>query len=72
MGVDLCLCFHTAVYQTECRNCPVKIFFVPVTPAQRKLLTERRLVNLDHTDTVCLKIEHLIPNGKCDLIGAFL
>ena len=71
MGVNLCFRLYTAVYQTECRDCPVQIVAVPVGFSQRQFFPKCCFIDLNHGNAVCFQIQYFFPNGKSDLISTF-
>ena len=64
MCVYLRLRFHSAVCQTECRYCKIKVFCIPVRFSERKFLSKCRLIYLYHPDSMRLQIQHLISDRK--------
>ena len=72
MGVDLGGRLDGGVHQTEGRNGPVEVLDVPVGLAQRQLLTQGGLIDLDDLDTGGLEIEHFVADGEGELLGLLL
>ena len=50
----------------------VKVLGVPVGLAQRQLLAQRGLVDLDDLDAGGLQVEHLVADGESQLLGLLL
>ena len=71
MRVNLRFRFYAAVHQTKCRDSPIKIIVFPVGFSQRKLFTQRRLVNLNNAYAVCFEVKDFFTNCESDLIRAF-
>ena len=72
VGVDLGGRLDGGVHQTEGRNGPVEVLDVPVGLAQRQLLTQGGLIDLDDLDTGGLEIEHFVADGEGELLGLLL
>ena len=72
VGVDLGGRLDGGVHQTEGRNGPVEVLDVPVGLAQRQLLTQGGLIDLDDLDAGGLEIEHFVADGEGELLGLLL
>ena len=67
--VDLRLGLDLRVHQAERGDGPVEVFLVPVALAQRQLLAEGGLVDLDNLDAVLFEVQDFVADGKADLLG---
>ena len=72
MCMNLCFRFYSTVNKSECRNCKIKIFAIPVRLSKWKFFTKCSLINLNNINTICFKVKNFISNCKCNLKYTFL
>ena len=72
MRMNLCICFHSTMCQTESRDCKIQIFCIPVWSSERQFFSQGSFVDLYHPDSICFKIQYFISDCKCNLRDGFL
>ena len=71
MRMNLGFRLDAAMYQTEGRDCPVKIFALPIRTSQRKLFTQSGFIDLNDANTVFLKIQNFFSDCQSKLQSWF-
>ena len=67
MRMNLGFRLDAAMYQTEGRDGPVKIFALPIGTSQRKLFTQSGFIDLNDANTVFLKIQNFFSDCQSKL-----